>query len=131
MKPNTITTYETKLHSGANQYKEESASCHGLPSQPAPAISDGMYPHAPLFFKGKGVTDDPPGETHWQITNGIRLTGMPSFQHTLTDTQMWQVTQLLANADKITDPVKAVLVPNPTTSMPAGMHTSTPTPSSK
>jgi thiosulfate dehydrogenase len=67
-----------------------------------------MYPAAPPLFEMHhhgsetmmGVTDDPPGETYWKVANGIRLTGMPSFKQVLTDTQMWQVSLLLANADK-------------------------------
>ena len=47
-----------------------------------------------------GVSDDEPGETYWKVANGIRLTGMPAFNHVLTDTQMWQVTLLLKNADQ-------------------------------
>jgi thiosulfate dehydrogenase len=46
------------------------------------------------------VSDDPVGETYWKVANGIRLTGMPSYKNILTDTQMWQVSLLLANADK-------------------------------
>jgi len=34
-----------------------------------------------------GVSDDPPGETYWKVANGIRLTGMPAFKDTLTDTR--------------------------------------------
>ena len=52
-----------------------------------------------------GVSDDPPGETYWKVANGIRLTGMPSYKGVLTDTQMWQVSLLLANADKPLPPV--------------------------
>ena len=115
---------EPNLLAGAKVYKEQCANCHGLPGQPAPAISEGMYPHSPLLFKGKGVTDDPPGETHWTVENGIRLTGMPSFKNTLTDTQLWQVTQLLANADKIPDSVKGALAPEPATGVPPGTHVS-------
>jgi hypothetical protein len=63
-----------------------------------------MYPHAPFLWKRHsnvvGVSDDPPGETFWKIANGIRLTGMPAFDKTLNETEMWQVTILLANADK-------------------------------
>ena len=82
-----------------------------------------MYPHAPLLFKGKGVTDDPPEETHWTIANGIRLTGMPSFKNTLNDTEVWQISQLLANADKIPDSVKSVLTPAATTiAIPPATH---------
>jgi mono/diheme cytochrome c family protein len=46
------------------------------------------------------VSDDPPGETYWKVANGIRLTGMPAFKDVLTETEMWQVSLLLANADK-------------------------------
>jgi len=46
------------------------------------------------------VSDDPPGETYWKVANGIRLTGMPAYKSVLTETQMWQVSVLLAQADK-------------------------------
>ena len=131
MPPSPVAPDEPNLLAGAKVYKEQCASCHGLPDQPPPAISEGMYPHSPLLFKGTGVTDDPPGETHWTVANGIRLTGMPSFKNTLTDTQVWQVTQLLANADKISDSVKGVLTPVPTVVIPTGTHSSATAPSSK
>ena len=31
------------------------------------------------------------GVTYWKVKNGIRLTGMPSFQKALTEQQMWRV----------------------------------------
>jgi thiosulfate dehydrogenase len=65
-----------------------------------------------------GVTDDPPGETYWKVANGIRLTGMPAFKDMLTDNQMWQVSLLLANADKPLPPT-ATNILNGTTSSPA------------
>jgi len=122
---------EPNFMAGAKIYKEQCASCHGLPGQSAPAISEGMYPHSPLLFKGKGVTDDPPEETHWTIANGIRLTGMPSFKNTLNDTEVWQVSQLLANADKIPDSVKGVLTPAATVAIPTGTHAAAAASSSK
>jgi len=75
-----------------------------------------MFPKPPHLFRGKGVTDDEPGETYWKIANGIRLSGMPGFKQTLTETEMWQTSVLLANADKISDAVKQQLAPPP---MPA------------
>jgi hypothetical protein len=57
------------------------------------------------------VTDDERGETYWKVANGIRLTGMPSFKNSLSETEMWQVSVLLANADKISDAVKRELQP--------------------
>ena len=58
---------------------------------------------------GKGVTDDEPGETYWKVANGIRLTGMPGFNQQLSTTEMWQVSLLLAHADKLSDSVKGIL----------------------
>ncbi len=55
------------------------------------------------------MTDDPAWETHWKAANGIRMSGMPGFRSKLTDTQLWQVSQLLAHADKISESVKKAL----------------------
>jgi thiosulfate dehydrogenase len=52
-------------------------------------------------MEGTGVTDDEPGESYWKVANGIRLTGMPGFRPALSETQMWQVSLLVANADKL------------------------------
>jgi thiosulfate dehydrogenase len=96
---------------GARVYDEHCAVCHGFPAGGQSAIAKGMFPDPPRLFHGKGVTDDEPGETYWKVANGIRLTGMPAFKGSLTDTQMWQVSLLLANADKISDAVKQELRP--------------------
>jgi thiosulfate dehydrogenase len=96
---------------GAQIYDEHCAICHGYPDMDQSAIAKGEFPKPPHLFRGKGVTDDEPGETYWKVAHGIRLTGMPSFQGTLSDTQMWQVSLLLANADKIPDSVRQELKP--------------------
>ena len=94
---------------GAHIYRANCAICHGLPGQPGSPTSKGMYPRPPQLFKGHGVTDDPPGETYWKVANGIRLTGMPAYTAALSETEMWQVSLLLANADKISTQVRSVL----------------------
>ena len=53
------------------------------------------------------VTDDPEGVTHWKVTHGIRLSGMPGFGSTLSDTQRWQLTMLVAHAGKLSPAVEA------------------------
>jgi len=100
---------ETNLLAGAAVYKEQCAVCHGLPGGKKTAIAAGMFPPPPQLFHGKGVTDDEPGETYWKVANGIRLTGMPGFHSTLEDDQLWQVSLLLANADKLPASVTNVL----------------------
>src|SRR5579884_4191397 len=99
-----ISPSETNLMIGAQIYRQQCAACHGLYGRPSDFAAH-MYPQAPQLRAPHGngvvgVSDDPPGETFWKVKNGIRLTGMPSFDHVLNETQMWQVTILLANADK-------------------------------
>lgn len=100
------------LLAGAQIYAHHCAFCHGLPSAEASAEGRGMFPHAPQLFTANGmVTDDPPGFTFWKVKNGIRLTGMPSFEKSLSDQQMWQVSLLLRDADKLPANVSAALAP--------------------
>jgi mono/diheme cytochrome c family protein len=101
---------EPNLAAGANLYREHCAVCHGLPGQRETSIAKGMYPHPPKLTEGKGVTDDEPGESYWKIANGIRLTGMPGFRPALTETQLWQISLLVANADRLPKAVQDILV---------------------
>jgi mono/diheme cytochrome c family protein len=96
---------EETLIGGARIYNQKCSVCHGIHGRPS-EFGNNMYPAAPpLWEKHKsgnavGVSDDLPGITYWKIANGIRLTGMPEFRTELTDTEIWMVTLLLANADK-------------------------------
>jgi thiosulfate dehydrogenase len=101
---------EPNLLAGADTYKKECAVCHGLPDHPVDYV-DMMFPKPTQLFKGKGVTDDPASESYWKATNGIRLSGMPAFKGKLTNTQLWQVSQLVAHANELSASVKKVLVP--------------------
>ncbi len=89
---------------GAEVYREQCASCHGQYGRPS-SFGAHMFPHAPQLWAPHGngvigVSDDPAGRTYWTVKNGIRLSGMPAFAQVLNEAQMWQVTVLLANADK-------------------------------
>jgi thiosulfate dehydrogenase len=106
---------EDVYEAGAHTYKQQCAACHGSPGEDV-AYAKWMYPTAPQLWKKHargnvvGVSDDPPGETFWKIRNGIRLTGMPAYQHVLTTDEMWDVTLLLKHADEqLPDPVVAIL----------------------
>ena len=100
---------EPNLTAGAQIYTTNCAFCHGLPNQATPpAAARGMFPVPPQLFEHT-VTDDPVGETYWKVANGIRLTGMPGFSKSLSDTQMWQVSLAMAHADKLPDAAKAAL----------------------
>src|SRR5208283_2454166 len=100
---------ESHLLAGAQLYRNHCAVCHGLIADTKTATAKGMFPAPPQLLHGKGVTDDPPGETYWKVANGIRLTGMPAYRGALNDEQMWEISQLLATADKLPPSVTAAL----------------------
>jgi thiosulfate dehydrogenase len=108
-----IEASEANYLAGARQYLTNCAVCHGLPGKEKTAIARGEFPAPPDLWEGKGVTDDPPGETFWKVSNGIRLTGMPGFNQSLSEEQMWQISMMLANADKLPNSVTAVLKGQP------------------
>ncbi|HTZ75207.1 MAG TPA: cytochrome c [Candidatus Aquilonibacter sp.] len=129
------TMTDADLLVGADTYKKDCAVCHGLPDQATADIGDGMFPPAPQLMrtppprpgrageparrggpppgfaaaqmgtvKGRGASGD-----FWRVKNGIRLTGMPSFEKTLSDDQMWQVVYLLSKRRNLPPDVKAAL----------------------
>jgi thiosulfate dehydrogenase len=103
-----------ELVSGADVYQKNCAVCHGLPGQAVPPVAQGEFPKPPQLFTVDGrVSDDPAGVTYWKVKNGIRLTGMPGFQATLADQQIWQVTSLVARADKLPPEALDALKPAP------------------
>jgi thiosulfate dehydrogenase len=112
---------ETNMLTGAKVYKENCAVCHGLPSEPKTSVAQGMYPAPPQLFHGVGVTDDDAWESYWKVEGGIRMTGMPGFKGQLTETQIWQVSVLVKNADKITEAVRKELAAGASTPMSMAM----------
>lgn len=120
---------EGNLVAGAGIYRDQCASCHGFHGKPS-TFGAHMFPKAPPLWEKHhrnasiGVSDDPPGETYWKVSNGIRLTGMPSFKGVLTENEMWQVSLLVANADKPLPPAALVMLHGtPPTPAPAAPKT--------
>jgi len=108
---------EPTFVAGARIYREQCAFCHGVYGHPS-AVGPHMFPDAPPLWEKHGsdvvgVSDDPPGETYWKVANGIRLSGMPGYKQVLNETEMWQVSVLLANADKPLPPAALALLKEP------------------
>ncbi len=107
---------DAELLAGIDVYRHNCAGCHGLPGKQPSNAAKGMFPRPPqLFEPGHMVTDDPVGVTYWKAKHGIRLSGMPGFTGLLTDEQLWNVSLLLANADRLPPDVKQALTAPPQT----------------
>lgn len=102
---------EENLRSGAKIYLQHCAVCHGLPVGPVTKTASGMFPPPPQLFHGTGVTNDPVGATFWKTAYGIRLSGMPAFRNSLSETEIWQVSLLLSEAQRLPAGVMKELKP--------------------
>ena len=62
-------------------------------------MANSFYPPPP------NLISDPPDDPEWHIfytiRTGIRYTGMPAWDKTLTEQDMWKITMLLSHLDKL------------------------------
>jgi thiosulfate dehydrogenase len=108
-KDSPVKPTEANLTAGAKLYRDYCAVCHGTAGEPKTATAKGMFPPPPQLLHGKGVTDDPVGETYWKVANGIRLTGMPAYQGSLANDELWQVSQFLAHANELPNSARQIV----------------------
>lgn len=109
LKPSVLED-EINLLAGAKIYSMNCAVCHGIPKRERSLIAQGLFPKPPaLLEKEDAVTDDETGKIYWFVKNGIRLTGMPGFVNRLSETELWQVSLFLKNADKLPASVNSYL----------------------
>ena len=96
---NTAEPTEANLIAGAKIYQADCASCHGDVARPHGMLAEALYPRAPQFFED--APDMPDSQNYYIIRHGIRLSGMPAWDGTLSDQEMWQLTTLLSHLDKL------------------------------
>jgi mono/diheme cytochrome c family protein len=108
---------EVDLKAGTNLYRENCSVCHGLPNAPQSAISKGMYPHPPVFFRSDRPTAYDSSrpfrpaspKAYWKVKNGVRLTGMPGFKQSFSEQQLREVSEFVSNARNLPAAVLDVL----------------------
>lgn len=79
------------VSAGDSLYSMECGSCHGADGRTPAPIGQAMYPRVPSLSSA-AVQKLSDKELFWIIKNGIRLSGMPGFQHINSDRELWQIT---------------------------------------
>lgn len=98
--PNPVPLDDANLIAGIKLYAANCAICHGAADGRESNVAKGLYQRPPQLAKD-GVEDDSDGVTYWKVAHGIRFTGMPSFDHALDDTQIWQLALFLKHMDSL------------------------------
>ena len=96
---NPVPPTDQNLIDGMKIYTMNCALCHGGFNRQLAPLSTALYPAAP------NLISDPPDDPEWHIfyaiRTGIRYTGMPSWEKTLSEQDMWKVTALISHLDKL------------------------------
>jgi mono/diheme cytochrome c family protein len=96
---NPLMPTDSNLEDGMKLYTMHCALCHGgLDRKPSPLASS-FFPPPP------NLISDPPDDPEWHIfytiRTGVRYTGMPAWDKSLTEPDMWKITLLLSHLDKL------------------------------
>jgi mono/diheme cytochrome c family protein len=96
---NPVPPIDQNFIDGMKLYTMNCALCHGGLDRKPPSLANSFYPPAP------NLVSDPPDDPEWHlfytIRTGIRYTGMPSWEKTLSQPDMWKITSLLTHMNKL------------------------------
>jgi mono/diheme cytochrome c family protein len=84
---------------GFNHYDEMCISCHGAPGIKPYEFTQGLNPPPPdLVFSTRDLS---PSEMFLIVKNGIKMTGMPGFEPTHSDPDVWTIVAFLKQLQKM------------------------------
>ena len=96
---NPLTPTDQNLEDGMKLYTMNCALCHGGLDRKPSTLAMSFYPPPP------NLISDPPDDPEWHIfytiRTGVRYTGMPAWDKTLAEPDIWKITMLLSHLDKL------------------------------
>jgi mono/diheme cytochrome c family protein len=96
---NPLTPTDQNLEDGMKLYTMNCALCHGGLDRKPVTLGNSFYPPPPNLISDP--PDDPEWRTFYTIRTGIRYTGMPAWDKTLSEQDIWKITTLLSHMDKL------------------------------
>lgn len=96
---NPLTPTDQNLEDGMKLYTMNCALCHGGLDRKPSSLVNSLYPPPP------NLISDPPDDPEWHIfytiRTGVRYSGMPAWDKTLSEQDMWKIAMLLSHMDKL------------------------------
>ena len=96
---NPIPPTDENLIEGMKIYTMNCALCHGGIDRQPSTLAGSFYPGPPNLILHP--PDDPEWHLYFVIRNGVRYTGMPAWDKSLSDPDLWKVTAFLAHMQKL------------------------------
>src|ERR1017187_8130864 len=96
---NPVPPTDENLIAGLKIYTMNCALCHGgIDGQPS-TLEKSFYPPPPSLILHP--LDDPEWHVYYVIRTGVRYTGMPAWDKTLSESDLWKLTAFLHRIDKL------------------------------
>ena len=96
---NPVQPNDQNFEDGMKLYTMHCAVCHGGLDRKPSSLSTSFYPPAPNLISHP--PDDPEWHVFYTIRTGIRYTGMPSWEKTLSEQDMWKITTFISHMEKL------------------------------
>ncbi|MGZ9811462.1 c-type cytochrome [Pseudoroseicyclus sp. H15] len=105
---------------GARHFETGCATCHAVPGEVRSATARAMLPEPPHITEA--VEEWQPGELHWIVYNGAKMTGMPGWPAAGREDEVWPVVAYLMAVKSGLDEAgqQALTAPTEATDAPAG-----------
>lgn len=89
-----------RVENGFRIYRDLCAMCHAAPGRPASPMAKGLNPLAPDLLEAAEEMNA--AELFWVTRNGIRFTGMPAWEASLNDQEIWDVVAFMKALPQMT-----------------------------
>jgi mono/diheme cytochrome c family protein len=96
---NPVPPTDDNLIDGMKIYTMNCALCHGTLDNKPSSLRSSFYPPVPQLILHP--LDDPEWHIYYAVRTGIRYTGMPAWNKTLTEQEIWKVTTFLTRIEKL------------------------------
>jgi len=109
-KENPLPETEEVINQGRQVFLQSCALCHGADGHGETYLGRNMYPPA-MDMTSPHVQHWSDAELFWIIQNGVRLTGMPSWESSISETDTWKLALFIHNLSHLNTASLAATVP--------------------
>jgi mono/diheme cytochrome c family protein len=96
---NPVEPTPANLITGAREYEEHCAFCHGGAKSTSSPMRDKFNPPTPQMIESIPDADD--AFLFWITKHGVRMTGMPAWDGILSDDEIWKIVAFIKHSDQL------------------------------